>query len=386
VPLELAIAWRYLASSRRRAHVALVSAISVGGLAVGVAALVLSIALLTGFQDRIRERLARDTPHLLVGPASGAFLADPAGAARALARLGGLESVTSFVEGRGWLADAEYRTALPVKFRSSAAIVRGEASVTSAVAGPLGAGRGTSVRAVANRSELTPLGAAPVSVPLRITRVLAGPGGGGSPEIELSLEDARALAGSADAISGLAARLRSPGSAAANASRLAAELGDQAVVRTWIDLNPGLTFALRMEKALIFVTVFLIVVVAALNVVSDLALLVVEKRRDLGILSTLGAAGGSLSKIYWWLGGTIGLFGTAAGAGIGAGLSWALDRFALVPLPADVYLMSHVPFALHARDLALVVGFSLSAAMAAAILPARAAGRVGPSEALRLSR
>jgi lipoprotein-releasing system permease protein len=123
-----------------------------------------------------------------------------------------------------------------------------------------------------------------------------------------------------------------------------------------------------------------------LNVVADLALLVVDKRRDLGVLSTLGLPGSSLSKVYWWLGGAIGGAGTAIGATAGAGLSWALDRFALVPLPSDVYLMSHVPFALHARDLLLVVLFSLSAAMAAAILPARSAGRVGPAEALGLSR
>jgi lipoprotein-releasing system permease protein len=90
--------------------------------------------------------------------------------------------------------------------------------------------------------------------------------------------------------------------------------------------------------------------------------------------------------VYWWLGGAIGALGTLSGAAVGAGLSWALDRFAIVPLPADVYLMTHVPFALHPRDLALVVVFSLSAAMAAAILPARSAGRVGPAEALGLSR
>ncbi len=120
--------------------------------------------------------------------------------------------------------------------------------------------------------------------------------------------------------------------------------------------------------------------------VSDLALLVVEKRRDLGVLATLGAAGASLSRIYWWLGGAIGSLGTLLGVGAGAGLSWALDRYGLVPLPADVYLLSHVPFALHAKDLALVVAFSLATAAAASFFPAKAAARTGPAESLRLSR
>jgi lipoprotein-releasing system permease protein len=386
VPLELSIAWRYLAASRKRAHVAVVSAIAIGGLAVGVAALVISIALLTGFQDRIRERLQRDTPHLFVVPAHGAFLRNAAALEREIAREPGVAAVSPFVDGRGWIADPGSRTALPVRFRSDPSVPEGKISVAAAIAGQIGTGRGGEVRIIADRTELSPLGAIPVALALRVAAVTRVPPSGAEPEIRLSLADARALAGADAGVSGLAARLASPARADAFRDALAPRLGPETRVRTWAESNPGLTFALRLEKILIFVTVFLIVVVAALNVVSDLALLVVEKRRDLGVLATLGAAGTSLSKIYWWLGATIGGAGTLAGAAGGAAAAWALDRWALVPLPADVYLMSHVPFALHPRDLVLVVAFSLAAAAAAAALPARSAGRVGPAEALRLSR
>jgi len=386
MPLELSIAWRYLAASRKRAHVALVSAIALGGLAVGVAALILSIALLTGFQDRIRERLSRDTPHLLVTPAQGAFLARSAALAAVIARDPEVVDVSAFVDGRGWITDPRARTALPVRFRSDAEVPTGEARVSAAVAGQIGVGRGGDVRLVGNRSELSPLGAVPVALPLRVASVSTAPPSASAAEVTLSPADARTLAGGADVVSGLAVRLRSAARAEAVRAAVAPRLGEGVRVRTWAETNLGLTFALRLEKVLIFVTVFLIVVVASLNVVSDLALLVVEKRRDLGVLSTLGASGGSLSRIYWWLGASIGAAGTLAGAAAGAAAAWALDRYALVPLPADVYLMSHVPFALHPRDLALVIAFSLAAAMGAAALPARAAGRVGPAEALRLSR
>jgi len=385
MPLELSIAWRYLAASRKRAHVAVVSAIAVGGLAVGVAALVLSIALLTGFQDRIRERLSRDTPHLLVTPARGADLPGVPALAAEIARNRDVSAVEPFVEGRGWITDPGSRTALPVRFRSDPAVADGEAAVAGAVAGQIGTGRGGEVRLVADRTRLTPLGAVPIALALKVASVSTAPPSAAQPEVGLSLSDARALSGGGG-VSGLAVRLAQAGRAEAVRAQLAPRLGPGVRLRTWSETNPGLTFALRLEKILIFVTVFLIVVVASLNVVSDLALLVVEKRRDLGVLATLGAAGPSLSRIYWWLGASIGGAGTLAGAGAGAAAAWALDRFALVPLPADVYLMSHVPFALHARDLALVVAFSLSAAMAAAALPARSAGRVGPAEALRLSR
>ena len=386
MPLELSIALRYLAASRKRAHVAVLSAISVGGLAVGVAALVLSISLLTGFQDRIRERLSRSTPHLLVVPAAGAFLGDPAGISAAIKRDRRVASFDPFVEGRGWVADAASRSALPARFRSDPSVRDGEIRISAAIAGQLGAGSGSSVRVVANRTVLSPLGAVPLAFSLRVASVSPGPVSPGFPDVALSLDDARAVAGTDSAISGFAVRLRNAAFAEAVRSALAPGAGRSVRILTWIDMNVGLNFALRLEKVLIFVTVFLVVVVAALNVVADLALLVVDKRRDLGVLSTLGLPGASLSKVYWWLGGAIGGAGTAIGAAAGAGLSWALDRFALVPLPSDVYLMAHVPFALHARDLLLVVLFSLSAAMAAAILPARSAGRVGPAEALGLSR
>ncbi|HET9793599.1 MAG TPA: FtsX-like permease family protein [Thermoanaerobaculia bacterium] len=386
MPLELSIAWRYLAASRKRAHVAVVSAIALGGLAVGVAALVLSIALLTGFQDRIRERLSRDTPHLLVVPARGVSLSGAGSLEKAIAGNPEVSSVSPFVDGRGWITDPGSRSALPVRFRSSRSVAEGEVAVAAAVAGQIGTGRGGEVRLVANRTELSPLGPIPVSLSLRVAAVSNVPPSAAIPEIALSLADARTLAGEAANVSGLAVKLVSASRAEAVRSALAPRLGPDVRVRTWAESNPGLTFALRLEKILIFVTVFLIVVVASLNVVSDLALLVVEKRRDLGVLATLGAPGTSLSRIYWWLGASIGGAGTLAGAAGGAAAAWALDRFALVPLPADVYLMSHVPFALHPRDLALVVAFSLSAALAAAALPARSAGRVGPAEALRLSR
>lgn len=386
MPLELSIAWRYLAASRKRAHVAVVSAIALGGLAVGVAALVLSIALLTGFQDRIRERLSRDTPHLLVLPARGTTLPDAAPLEKEIACRRDVSSVSPFVDGRAWITDPGSRTALPVRFRSDPSVAEGKIAVASAVAGQIGTGRGAEVRVVANRTELSPLGAIPVALALEVAAVSNVPPSAAVPEAALSLADARTLAGDPAGVSGLAVWLASPASAGSVAAALASRLGPAVRIRTWSESNPGLTFALRLEKVLIFVTVFLVVVVASLNVVSNLALLVVEKRRDLGVLATLGSPGASLSRIYWWLGGIIGGAGTLAGAAGGAAAAWALDRFAVVPLPRDVYLMTHVPFALHPRDLFLVVAFSLAAAAAAAALPARSAGRVGPAEALRLSR
>lgn len=388
MPLPLAIALRYLAASRRRAHVAVISLISIFGLALGVAALIISLALLTGFQDKIRGGLAARTPHLLVLPARGNFFSVPAAVRGTLAGNPDVRSVRADVTGRGWISDRQARTTLPVSYRAveGSPASPGQIRISASVAGQIGLGKGSRALIASGRTVLSPLGPVPVVLPVAVAGVLKGGPAVNASEVELSLDDARLLASSSTAVSAFEVRLASAQEAPAVAHDLAPRLPPETVVRTWREMNVGLSFALKMEKALIFVTVFLIVLVACLNVVSDLSLLVVEKRRDLGILSTLGADPRSLSRIYWWLGAMIGTLGTATGAAAGILISWSANRYKLVPLPQDVYLMSHVPFALHARDMVLVLLFSLAAAMAAAILPARSAARVGPAEALGLSR
>ena len=145
-----------------------------------------------------------------------------------------------------------------------------------------------------------------------------------------------------------------------------AALGPGYRVETWRELNAPLAFALRLEKVVIFVTVALVIVVAALNIVSNIALTVVEKKRDLGVFTSLGAPPGALLRIYLTLGAVIGVIGTAAGVLVGVGLSVAADRFRLVPLPSDVYLLTHVPFAVHPGEVAVVAAFALATALAAA--------------------
>src|SRR6266542_309081 len=363
---ETFIALRYLASSRKRAHVALISAISVLGLAVGVAALIISLALLSGFQDRIRAQMALRSPHLVVSPARGDRLDDPQLIARTLAALPGVLSTDPVIEGRGWLCDASGRNAVPVRYRNvSEGPLRlsGEgappARVSGAAAARVAAEKGGLLRVLSSRSRLSPIGPVPT---------------------------ARLLSGLPSGAKAYEARLADPNAADAAARAVSVRLPAAYRVRTWRELNAPLSFALRLEKAVIFATVALVIVVAALNVVSNIALLVVEKKRDLGVLVSLGAVPESLAKIYLTLGGLIGGLGTAAGVVVGVVTSVLLDRFHAVPLPADVYLLSHVPFAVHPREVILVTLFALATAIAAAVLPARAASRLAPGEAIRLSR
>ena len=397
--LALILAWVCLAVAAVlylltcRSHIALIVAISVLGLAIGVAALVVSLALLSGFQDRIRIQMAEKTPHLRVSAARGVVLPDAEAVRAALAALPDVVEVDAAVEGRGWLSDADGLTATPVRFKSGragslsgAAEGPPQALVSGSVAGRTGSRVGSLVRLTSSRTRLAPIGPIPIAMVFRVADVRRGSALDRAAEVEIPEAAARVLASLPSGAPAYTARLTNADRADEAARIVAARLGPQYRVQTWRELNASLGFALRLEKLVMFVTVALIILVAALNIVSNIALLVVEKKRNVGVFATLGAPPASLARIYLTLGLCIGSLGTGLGLAAGSGLSWLLDRYRVVPLPADVYLLSHVPFALHPRELVVVAVFALATALAAAVLPARAAARLAPGEAIRLSR
>jgi lipoprotein-releasing system permease protein len=385
---ETFVALRYLVTSRRRAHVALIATISVVGLAVGVAALIVSLALLSGFQDRIRKQMMERSAHLRVSPARGARLLDPSRVRGALAALPGVIDLAPSIEGRAWASDGEgVQAPVPVHYRNGARqVAEASARITGPLAARLRVQEGEAIRLTSTRTRLSPIGPIPVTAALTVSQVRRSSALDKPGEVEVSEATARLLSGIGEGAGAFEARLANPLEAAAAARAVERTLGPEYAVATWRELNAPLAFALRLEKTVIFLTVALVILVAALNIVSNIALTVVEKKRDLGVFMSLGASPASLQRIYLTLGAVIGLLGTAAGVLLGVGLSLALERFRLVPLPADVYMLSHVPFAVHPGEVAAIAAFALLTALAAAVLPARAAGRLAPGEAIRLSR
>ena len=388
---ETFVALRYLLASRRRAHVALIAGISIAGLAIGVTALVISLALLSGFQDRIRRQMMDRSAHLRVSPARGSRLADAAKVRAVLEALPGSIEAAPAIEGRGWASDVGGTAAVPVRYRNGQAIgvsSDGEpgARMTASAAARLHLGPGDAFRLTSSRMRLSPIGPIPVATQLRLDAVHRSNPVEKAADVEVSEETARLLSGVVDGAGAFESKLRDPLGADAAAGAVRATLGAGYRVETWRELNAPLAFALRLEKAVIFVTVALVILVAALNIVANIALTVVEKKRDLGVFTSMGAAPGALERVYLTLGAIIGILGTGGGVLFGVGASMMLDRFHLVPLPADVYLLSSVPFAVHPGEVAAVAAFALLTALVAAVLPARAASRLAPGEAIRLSR
>src|SRR5205823_3548811 len=159
--------------------------------------------------------------------------------------------------------------------------------------------------------------------------------------------------------------------------------GSGYLANDWSDMNHALFSALWLEKMAISITIGLIVMVAALNIVATLILLVMEKHRDIAILKTMGASARSVTVVFIVQGLIIGVAGTALGAAAGLGVSYVLDRYALIRVPIDVYQISHVPFTVLPLDFGLVVVAAVIVCFVATIYPARQAARLDPAQALR---
>jgi lipoprotein-releasing system permease protein len=171
--------------------------------------------------------------------------------------------------------------------------------------------------------------------------------------------------------------------APAVADDITRRLGQAYVAQDWSDLNQSLFSALWLEKMAISITIGLIVIVAALNIVASLVLLVMEKSRDIAILKTMGTAPGRVMRIFMLQGLIIGITGTVVGGAGGLGLCRVLDKYRLIKIPADVYQVSYVPFVVLPRDFVVVIASAVIICFVATIYPSRQAAKLDPVQALR---
>src|SRR5205814_5795438 len=198
----------------------------------------------------------------------------------------------------------------------------------------------------------------------------------------ISLDAARRLLDK-DSVDFIQLRVDDIYKAPAIARAIPERLGKEYLANDWSFMNRSLFSALTLEKMAISITIGLIVMVAALNIVASLILLVMEKNRDIAILKTMGASAGSVTAIFMMQGLIIGVVGTMAGAGAGYALSFVLDRYKVIRVPIDVYQISHVPFTVLPLDFVLVVVAAVLVCFVATIYPSRQAARLDPAQALR---
>ncbi|MCZ6726851.1 MAG: FtsX-like permease family protein [Acidobacteria bacterium] len=351
-----------------------------------MAALILALAALSGFQGALREEIVARTPEIEITPSPGADVA------ALVAEIEGLRAGLTaqlLMRGRGWVVARgaakpvrliAFQETLPSLFPGVDQRSQG-LYVGSALAARWRLEVGEIVEVASARPTLSPLGPQP-----RVRRVpIAGVFTSGRAEIEDRVALPWAVGESLIGARGLVLLVGSGDLEAVDEviELIAPLLPAGSQVRTWRDLNRGLLFALRLEKSLTFLGVFLIVVVAVLAMVSGLMLILANKRREVGMLRAMGLTPGGVRSVFLWLAALLAGAGAAAGWAVGALLAWILDRWRLLSLPDQVYFLDHVPFRLLPLDGLVALVASLGLAMVCAAWAANRAARLRPVEALR---
>jgi lipoprotein-releasing system permease protein len=380
VRAELHLAGRYLLGLRRRTHVVTVSLISLGGLALGVLALVVTLALLEGFQSSIRSGLEDHGVHARVTPAEGRRLAEPERLVSVLQEALGVVEQVEVVRGSCLVSARGSAVPASVVGRSDAAGV----SVDRALAARLGVGRGDEVDLVSSRQRLTPMGPLPIRLRHEVAGVVHPEPGAESGSVLLPLEEAQRLLWGEPVVE--AVELRDPADPWGLGERVRRALrGSDAGLRVedLEELHRPLLVALAMERAVIFLAVGLMLVVAALNLLCNVAMIAASKRRDLAVLAGLGLEPDAMRRLFLAMGLGIGAAGALVGATLGTTVAVVLDRLQAVPLPRGVFTVSAVPFAVEPEAVAAVVVAALVLALIASWLPSRLVAQRDPTQGLR---
>jgi lipoprotein-releasing system permease protein len=414
LPYELQVGWRYTRSGRsgrRNGFISFISGVSMLGIALGVAALIIVLSVMNGFQKEVRDRMLSVVAHVEIYAIDGSALPDWRATAAQARRHPQVTGAAPFVAAQALIARGEDMrgtvvrgvspadevsvTDLAAKLKDSALaqLVPGgwNIAVGTELARALGARVGDKITIVAPGGQLTPAGVVP-----RLKQfTLVGIFDTGHYEYDSALalihvDDAARLF-RVEGPSGVQLRLKDLHQANAVARQLALEMGSGVLVTDWTRTNRNWFDAVQLEKRLMFIILTLIVAVAAFNLVSTLVMTVTDKRADIAILRTLGASPRSVMAIFMVQGALAGVIGTFGGVALGLLVAFNVD--VIVPaieralqvsfLPSSVYLISTMPSDPQSADILPIAAISLVLAFLATLYPSWRASRVQPAEALR---
>ncbi|CAM8640308.1 LolE ABC-type transport system, involved in lipoprotein release, permease component [Comamonadaceae bacterium] len=414
LPFELTIGWRYTRAgraTRRNGFISFISGVSMLGIALGVAALIIVLSVMNGFQKEVRDRMLGVVSHIEVYAADGQALPNVATTLAQAKENPQVIGAAPFIAAQALIARGEDMKGAIVRgidpalepevsdFAAGAQqqalnqLVPGEFGVVlgGELARSLGVRVGDKVTLVAPSGQVTPAGVVPRLKQMNVV----GTFDSGHYEYDSALvlvhwEDAARIF-RLEGPSGVRLKLKDLHQAREVADQLARSLSGDLVLRDWTRQNRSWFAAVQVEKRMMFIILTLIVAVAAFNLVSTLVMTVTDKRADIAILRTLGASPGSIMGIFVVQGAMVGVIGTLAGLLLGLGVAFNID--VIVPaleqalgasfLPKDIYLISRMPSEPQQSDILPITVISLLMAFVATLYPSWRASRVNPAEALR---
>ncbi|MDD0840587.1 lipoprotein-releasing ABC transporter permease subunit [Curvibacter sp. HBC61] len=414
IPYELALGWRYTRAgraTRRNGFISFISGVSMLGIALGVAALIIVLSVMNGFQKEVRDRMLSVVAHIEIFTPDGQALPDPSKTLEEARRNPAVVGAAPFVAVQALLARGDTLRgtivrgidplrepevtdlAAALKDELLERLVPGQFGVVlgSELARSLGVRKGDPVTLVAPSGQVTPAGV----VPRLKQMTVVGTFDSGHYEYDSTLAmmhlDDVARIFRLEGPTGVRLRIRDLQAAREVAQQLAGSLSGDLLITDWTRQNKTWFAAVQLEKRMMFIILTLIVAVAAFNLVSTLVMTVTDKRADIAILRTLGASPSSIMGIFVVQGAMVGVVGTLAGLLLGLGIACNID--VLVPalerafqasfLPKDIYLISRMPSEPQSSDIVPIALISLVLAFLATLYPSWRASRVNPAEALR---
>ena len=406
---ELFIGGRYLRARRKQAFISLITILSTAGVAVGVMALIVVIAVMAGAQSEFRSRILGVQSHAVLMRYGGEFsdypqvmrqieqeenvvatrpfiltqvmLRSPTGLSGAVLKgVAPPTAIENSIQGIGealailYAEDTGGRTT-----RGAAPVVLGRE-----LGRKLGVVRGDTLYVISFRGVVSPMGHVPSMKRFHV----AGFFESGMYQFDeayafVRLKDAQRILKLGDTVSGIEIRVDDIYKADQIAKRISARLGFPYRTQDWMQMNANLFFALRLEKVAMFVILTLIVLVAAFNIASTLIMMVMEKTKDIAILKAMGATNRHIMRIFVIKGMVIGFAGTLLGVGLGTLLCAILKRYPFIKLPGDVYYFTSLPVQLQAMDVISIALAAIGICFVATLYPARQAARLNPVDAIR---
>lgn len=411
--LERQIAVRYLRGRRRTAAPSLNTVIAVGGIAVGVAALLVVLGVMNGLRNDLRDRILVGNPHLRILVYGSTLRMDDWTTPLAVIRQDPevVAAAPEVITKSMVFVNPDYPAVVDVvgidPDTGAAAVTTIARHLTSGtldfrttrddVEGGVLLGYRLAQRISAFPGEVVTFLAATSARPNRVTGTITprylpyevvGLFDTGMYQYDdgfavMSLAGAQAFAGLGDAVTGITVRVRDPWRAPEVGARLEEALGYPYRHFDWQAQNEGLFSALELEKLAMGVIILFIMLVAAFNIVGTLTMVVADRTREIGILQAMGLDRAAIGRVFLAQGAIMGLIGTAIGAALGLGLGWLLDRSGLIRIDPSIYFIDRLPVHMELLDFVVVVAVSLAVALLATVHPSRSAAALTPVEAIR---
>ena len=406
---EFFIGSRYLRAKQKQAFISLITVLSIAGVTVGVMALIVVIAVMTGFEHDLKSRILGVESHIVIMRHNVPF-SDYRNILEHVENTDGVEAATPFINSQVILrsslslsgavlkgidpdsADRVIKNLDKVSLknlketnqRKSTSIAMPAIILGKELAKNLGVMQGDPVYLISPRGMISPIGHIPTMKRFRVAGLFES----GMYEYDRSLayihiKDAQKILRMGDSVNGIEVRVNDIYNAGNIAGRIVKELGFQYWARDWMQMNQNLFSALKLEKTVMFIILALIVLVAAFNIASTLIMMVMEKTRDIAILKAMGATDKSIRKIFVFKGVVIGSIGTIFGVCLGFILCTVLKYYHFIELPGDVYYITTLPVKLELLDIVIIASAAMAISFLATLYPASQASKLDPVEAIR---